>query len=57
LTDSYINSLVRVIAVLASLSSAASVSKIEGISQGYQGLKAFAHPTNVRLKSVGFKDE
>jgi len=49
--------LVRVIAVTASLSSAVSVSKIEGISQGYQGLNVFANPTNVRLKSVGFKDE
>ena len=57
LSDSFISALVRSIAVVASLSSAASVSKIEGIWQGYQGLFPFAHPINVRLKSVGFKDE
>ena len=44
-------------AVVASLSSAASVSKIEGISQGYQGIFTLADPTNVRLMSVGLKYE
>ena len=56
-SDCFINSLVRVIAVDASLSKAASVSKIAGISQGYQGFFSFADPVNVRLKSVRLKDE
>jgi len=43
--------------VAASVSSAASVSKIEGISQGYQWILASADPINVRLISVGLKYE
>ena len=57
LSDSFISALVRSIAVVASLSSAASVCEIEGIRKGYQGIKDSADSTNVRLISVGFKDE